>query len=110
MADFTNQELQMMVKYFGRLNLLDDAMFWLDCLINYQDKIVPLPLQDTAENRRHLKELLVCQPGECAACCKYKRTPLTPSDIQRFIRVGIEASIAESDGLTYLDCSNGCQF
>lgn len=110
MADYSLAEIQMMAKYWGKPDLIDDEIFWIECIMVYQDKIVPLPLQDNAETRRRLIELLMCPAGKCGACCRYPRVPLTPIDINRLNEHKIEYIMAEQDGQRFLDCSKGCQF
>jgi len=108
MADLSISEMKMFAKYYGDRDLIDNDLFWLECLMMYPDKVVPLPLVDCAESRRKLSDLLECNPGECGLCCRYDRVPLSNDDIKRL--AGIENNVTMLDGKPYLMCKDGCQF
>lgn len=109
MAELTLEEQGMFAKYYGDSDLVHNDLFWLECLMVYQERIIPLPLIDNAYSRRKLHDLLECPPGKCASCCSYKRVPLSPDDI---IRLGKENKdkLVEVDGRLELNCENGCPF
>ena len=109
MADFTHQESQMMGKYFGDGDLVENDLFWIDCLIAYPDKVIPLPLVDGPEARRKLADLLVCPPGGCGMCCRYERVPVSKEDMKRLSDFNPTVILDEKIG-TYLACKDGCQF
>ena len=107
MAEFTFQEQQMMARFYGDRNLINDEGFWGSCLLMYQDKNVLLPIADNPSARRRVASMLDCNGTNCSLCCNYKRVSLSESDVARLP----EKAIVNTDerGL-YLDCSNGCQF
>jgi Fe-S-cluster containining protein len=108
MADLTLEEMRMTAKYFGNADLVNNEMFWLDCLVNYQDKVVPLPLADNAASRRKLHDLLECPPGKCGGCCHYKNVPLSPDDINRL--QNFQDKLVKTEKGLELHCENGCPF
>jgi len=108
LADLTVNEMGMFAKYYGDKDLINNDLFWLECLMAYPDKVVPLPLVDCAETRRKLSDLLECNPGECGLCCRYERVPLSNEDIKRL--EGTNANITAYNNGFILDCKNGCQF
>lgn len=108
MADYTLEETRMIGKYYGQDHLESNDLFWLDCLINYQDKIVLLPLIDDARSRRKLHDLLDCPPGVCNKCCGYHRVPLSPDDLTRL--KGLESNLTKTEDGLELHCDNGCPF
>jgi len=108
MAEMNFAEMKMFGKYYGDRNLLDNDMFWLDCLLAYSDKAITLPLADCPATRRMLHSLLKCPAGECGACCHYGRVDLSNDDIKRLASHDPHISV-DTKGC-YLDCSKGCQF
>ncbi len=109
MADLSHAESVMSGKYFGRSDLVDDDLFWIECFMAYQDKVVPLPLVDGPEARRKLADLLECPPGGCGACCRYDRVPVSKDDLKRMGGLSITVSVEDKIG-SYLACKDGCQF
>lgn len=108
MADLTTKEMAMHAKYFGDRELIDNDLFWVECLMAYMDKVVALPLIDCAETRRKLTDMLDCPPGGCGLCCRYDRVPMSKEDIGRL--AGTELAVQSVDGQLYLMCKDGCQF
>lgn len=108
MAEMSFAEMDMTAKYYGDRNLLDNEFFWLDCLVNYRDRAVILPVADCPATRRMLHSLLKCTSGECGACCHYGRVDLSNDDIKRLSPRKPNISVDEKG--CYLDCSQGCQF
>lgn len=112
MADLTVEEGKMFAKFYGDTDLVNNEMFWLNCLMAYTDKAVALPLIDCAESRRRLHETLDCPSGKCGLCCRYRRVLLGAEDIKR-LGEAVDIStvdIKEEGEAKYLDCTDGCQF
>jgi Fe-S-cluster containining protein len=114
MADLSVQETEMMGKFYGDMNLVNNESFWNNVLVLYTNKLVPLPLVDNPASRRRLSDLLDCPPGKCSECCHYERVPLTDMDIKRLPDLIAHFKKNETDGKEnypfYIDCKNGCPF
>ncbi|MFA5432658.1 MAG: YkgJ family cysteine cluster protein [Candidatus Paceibacterota bacterium] len=106
MADFTFEEQQMMARFWGEKDLVNNEGFWASCLILYQDKLVALPIADNPSSRRRLAGMLDCN-GSCSLCCHYAKVHLTESDLAR---LPDDAAVCKDEKGSYLDCKNGCQF
>lgn len=113
MADLSFSEQEMFAKYYGDRELHKDDKFWLDVMIAYRDKVVPMPLQDNYASRRRLKEMLDCPGGVCAACCHYDKLHVSESDIKRLFKVIEDTGRyleTDENGKTFISCKNGCPF
>ena len=96
MADLSFPEMAMFAKYYKDYDLINNDQFWMDCLMIYPDKVVPLPLVDNPESRRRLSDLLECKEGDCGLCCHYASVPLSKTDIKRL--EGLDAKVTLKDG------------
>jgi len=109
LANLTVNEMAMFAKYNGDKDLINNELFWRECLMAYKETVIPLPMVDCAEARRKLSDMLNCPPGECGACCRYERVPVSREDVKRLGEVGATAAVLQ-DGQLYLMCKDGCQF
>jgi Fe-S-cluster containining protein len=101
------QDLIMFSKYYGDKDLVSNEGFWGDAFLNYQNFTIPLPLVDTPESRRRLKDMFSCPKGKCSMCCReYIRVPVGDMDIKR---LGDEFVKEDKDG-KFLDTSKGCPY
>jgi Fe-S-cluster containining protein len=71
----------MFAKYYGRLDLIDDNLYWDDVLEVYRDTNVPLPMPVKPEAVRQFFDGFEC--ARCGDCCKYPHTQLSQREIDR---------------------------
>lgn len=118
MTQFNEVEVKLFSKYWGAVHLEDNDGFWEDVHRLYKESAinVPAPLGVDAFSVRYASDLLVCPPGECAECCKYKRVPITDRDVARIVEHSeysmddVEGMLGANDSGRFLRTEGGCPF